>query len=142
MTFSTFLSLKGTGATAPTAKRHFRHFLLSITRRAAALTMAISCATRPTFKKAIPVFSALSGILIWVNTSTGSMQFSPGPVKNSSMGTSLAPPGPSKFKEASITMRGGAQSADGAALQRLPPTVATFRIWGFAMTETACASAG
>ena len=51
------------------------------------------------------------------------------PVKKSAIGTRRSPLGPAMTASASSASSGGAMSADGAALQRLPPTVARLRTW-------------
>ena len=51
------------------------------------------------------------------------------PVKNAARGKRRRPFGPAITATASRAMRGGAMSAEGAALQRLPPTVARLRTW-------------
>ena len=139
---SHLLSLMGTGATAPAARRHLTHTSPSITTRAAAFIFAISWETLPILIKALPVPSWSRGMVIALSISPGLSTVAPGPLKKVSTGTSLFPSGPSTLTDASMTRRGGAQSADGAALQRFPPMVATFLTWGFARTHTAWCRAG
>ena len=50
-------------------------------------------------------------------------------MKKSAIGTRRSPPGPAMTASASSASSGGAMSADGAALQRLPPSVARLRTW-------------
>ena len=66
---------------------------------------------------------------------------SPGPRKNSSRGRTLSPSDPFILTEAPKTRRGGAVSAEGAALQIFPPMVATFLIWTEPRLSTASARA-
>ena len=64
------------------------------------------------------------------------------PRKNDAIGTRRWPFGPAITASASSARSGGAMSADGAALQRLPPSVARLRTWMEPTSAPLSASAG
>jgi hypothetical protein len=63
------------------------------------------------------------------SSSPGSSTVLRTPRKNDAIGTWRRPFGPAITASASSASSGGAMSADGAALHRLPPSVARFRTW-------------
>ena len=72
-----------------------------------------------------------------VRISAGPRVQEEGPAKRDSTGQVLSPERPAMCAWAESTIRGGAISAEGTALTRLPPIVATVLIWGEAMTQAA-----
>ena len=67
---------------------------------------------------------------------------SPGPVKNSAIGTVRLPFALARTISASMPIRAQARSAAGEALARFPPTVATVRVATLPERDAAWASVG
>jgi len=74
-------------------------------------------------------------MVMWVTISVGPRVQAEGPAKRDSTGQVLSPERPVMWAWEDSAMRGGAISAEGSALTRLPPTVASVLIWGEAMTQ-------
>ena len=133
----------GVGATAASAIRAFAHTpSVSVTCEATPTT-AMSSSRRGVWRRyAPPLRGPGAGITNSTSSSSGASTVRRTPEKNDATGTRRRPPPEATTASASSATSGGAMSAEGAALQRLPPIVARLRIWIEPTSAALSASAG
>ena len=132
----------GVGATAPSATRARSMRSPAIVSAAATPTTAMSiCLRGVCLSYALPLLAGGTGTRTSASSSSAANAVVPGPRKNSSSASVRRPDGPTITASASYARSGGAISAEGAALQTLPPTVAMFIVWIDPTSEAPSATA-
>src|SRR6266850_648538 len=125
---SAAVACTGVGATAASAMRAFVHTPLASVTCEPTPTTAMSSSRRGVWRRyAPPLCGPGSGTASSSSSSSGPSTVLRTPVMTSRSGTRRSPRGPAMTATASSASSGGIMSADGAALQMLPPTVARWR---------------